>query len=62
MMRDMNSVHLTAPAPTEHTSRVSVFERAARLIVRYRWTVLIGYVISLVILGLVIARAVNVFT
>ena len=52
MMRDMNSVHLTAPAPTEHTSRVSVFERAARLIVRYRWTVLIGYVISLVILGL----------
>ncbi len=48
----MNSVHLTAPAPAQQNARVSVFERVARLIVRYRWTVLIGYLVSLVILGL----------
>ena len=48
----MNSVHLTAPAPAQQNARVSAFERVARLIVRYRWTVLIGYLVSLVILGL----------
>jgi RND superfamily putative drug exporter len=31
---------------------VSIFERLARLVVRYRWAVLIGYLVSLVILGL----------
>jgi RND superfamily putative drug exporter len=49
----MNSVHLTVPAPTQHNARVSVFERVARLIVRYRWPVLIGYLVSLLILGAV---------
>lgn len=49
----MNSVHLTQTPPIGKTARVSVFERLARLIVRYRWTVLIGYLISLIVLGLV---------
>ena len=49
----MNSVHLTAPAATEHNARVSVLERLARLIVRYRWPVLIAYLVSLLILGVV---------
>jgi RND superfamily putative drug exporter len=52
MMRHMNSVHLTSGPAIEHTSPVTVVERLARLVVRYRWTVLIGYLISLVVLGL----------
>jgi RND superfamily putative drug exporter len=52
MMRHMNSVHLTSAPATEHTSPVTFFERLARLVVRYRWTVLIGYLVSLVVLGL----------
>jgi putative drug exporter of the RND superfamily len=48
----MNSVHLTAAPPARHTARMTVFERLARLVVRYRWAVLVGYVVSLVVLGL----------
>jgi RND superfamily putative drug exporter len=52
MMRDMNSVHLTSTAPSVHNARVTWMERAGRLVVRYRWPVLIAYLVSLVLLGL----------
>lgn len=48
----MNSVHPTANAPTGHTSRVTALELLARFVVRYRWAVLIGYLVSLLLLGL----------
>lgn len=49
----MNSVHLTQRTGPRQTSRVSPFERLARLVVRYRWAVLVGYLVSLVVLGLI---------
>jgi RND superfamily putative drug exporter len=41
------------PGPSAQRRRASPFESLARTVVRYRWTVLIGYLVSLAVFGLI---------